>query len=104
MSSCLSLDNNKKCFKHNKIDTESGYQAQAAGNVDLNVIGTVNFKLTVKGTKLAFLVCTDINHDIMSILLANQLELPYDANTRRLCSIAPIDHSLVVHHQFLLPA
>ena len=40
----------------------------------------------------------------MSIRLANQLQLTYDANSQRIWAIAPIQNSLVVHHRILLPA
>ena len=40
----------------------------------------------------------------MGINLADVLELSYDAGTRRLFSIAPIDNSLVAQHRVLLPA
>ena len=51
-----------------------------------------------------FLVCENINNNIMGINLANALELSYDACTQQLFSIAPIDNSLVTHRGVLLPA
>ena len=106
MSACLSKDTYDKCFQHKPIDTTTGFEARAAGNFDLNVLGTVTFKLQVKDTILdhEFLICKGVNDDIMSIRLANQLQLSYDANSQIIWAIAPIQNSLVVHHRILLPA
>ena len=43
MSSCLSKDTYDKCFQHKPSNTTSGFKARAAGNFDLNVLGTVTF-------------------------------------------------------------
>ena len=40
----------------------------------------------------------------MSIGLANQLEISYNARTQELCAIAPVPNSLVLHQQTLIPA
>ena len=106
MSLCLSKDTYDKCFKHKPIDTTSGFEARAAGNFDLNVLGRVTCRLQVKDSILdhEFLICNGVNDDIMSIKLANQLQLSYDANSQRIWAIAPIQNSLVVHHPILLPA
>ena len=57
--SCLSKDTYDKCFSDKPIDTNSGYEARAAGNFNLNVIGTVTFWLQFKDQNLdhEFLVC-----------------------------------------------
>ena len=70
------------------------------------MVGEALFEVKVKGRTLTqeFIVCTKINDNIMGIDLANALELSYDAGTRRLFSIAPIDNSLVAQRRVLLPA
>ena len=105
MSSCLTMYTYDKCFKHNPIDTTSYFEARAAGNFDLNVIGTVNFKLQVKDNTLdhEFFICNGVNDDIMSVRLANQVQLSYDATNQTIWSIVPIENSIVVHHRTLLP-
>ena len=53
--------------------------------MDLGVMGTATFQISVKGKTLnhEFLVCKGINDDSMSITLAHQLELSYNAGTQR---------------------
>ena len=94
MLSCLTMDTYQKRFKAKQPTTGNRVQAQAVGKLDLGVIGTALFQISVEGTTLnhEFLVCKGINDDIMSIGLANQLELSYNASTRSLCSIAPMDN------------
>ena len=81
MSSCLMTDTFKKHFKNKQLDTSMGVQAQAAGKVDLGIIGTATFQICFKGINLdhKFIVCQGINDDIMLITLAKQLALSYDA-------------------------
>ena len=64
------------------------------------------FKISIRGATLdhEFLVCKGVNDDIMSIGLANQLEISYNANTQKLCTIAPVHNSLVLHQQTLILA
>ena len=73
--------------------------------MDLGVIGEAQFEVKVKGKTLTqeFIICNKINDNIMGIDLAKALELSYDAGTRQLFSIAPIDNSLVAQHRGLLP-
>ena len=40
----------------------------------------------------------------MSIGLANQLEVSYNARAQKLCAIAPVQNSLVLHQQTLILA
>ena len=67
-------------------------------------LGEAHFEVKVKRKTLTqeFIICNKINDNIMGIDLANALELSYDAGTRRLFSIAPIDNSLVAQHRVLL--
>ena len=104
-TSCLTKDTVRQMFPTKKLQTASS-ECRAAGNVNLGVVGEAQFVVKVKGRTLTqeFIVCTKINDNIMGIDLANALELSYDAGTRRLFSIAPIDNSLVVHRRVLLPA
>ena len=106
MSSCLTPETYEKYFSHKKLNHEQNVTASAAGNVDLDVWGTPVFKVSVRGATLdhEFLVCKGVNNDIMFIGLANQLEISYNACTRKLCAIAPVPNSLVLHQQTLLPA
>ena len=78
----------------------------AAGNVDLDVRGTTVFEASVRGVTLnhKFLVCKGVNDNIMSIGLANQLKISYNACTQKLCAIAPVPNSLVLHQQTQLLA
>ena len=77
-----------------------------AGNVDLDVRGTAVFEVSVRGATLnhKFLVCKGVIDDIMSIGLANQREISYNACTQKLCAIAPVPNSLVLHQQTQLLA
>ena len=104
-SSCLTKDTVNQLFPLKKLLTTSS-RCSAAGNADLGAIGEAQFEVKVKGRTLIqdFIICNRINNNIMGIDLANALELSYDAGNRRLFSIAPIDNSLVVQHQVLLPA
>ena len=72
----------------------------------LGVLDTAVFKISVRGATLnhKFLVCNGINEDIMYIGLANQLKISYNAHTQKLCAIAPVQNSLVLHQQTLIPA
>ena len=74
--------------------------------MDLDVRGTAVFEVSVRGATLnhEFLVCKGVIDDIMSIGLANQREISYNACTQKLCAIAPVPNSLVLHQQTLLPA
>ena len=62
--------------------------------------------ISVRGATLnhKFLVCKGVNEDIMSIGLASQLKISYNAHTQKLCAIAPVQNSLVLHRQTLIPA
>ena len=62
--------------------------------------------ISVRGATLnhKFLVCKGIKEDIMSIGLANQLKISYNAHTQKLCAIAPVQNSLVLHQQTLILA
>ena len=106
MSSCLSPATYERHFSHKKLSNDQNVSASAAGNVDLGVQGSAVFEVSVRGATLKheFLVCQRINDDIMSIGLANQLEISYNACTRQLCAIAPVPNSLVLHQQTLIPA
>ena len=106
MSSCLTPKTYKRHFSHKNLHNEKNMTASAAGNVDLDVWGTAVFEVSVRGATLnhEFLVCKGVNDDIMSIGLANQLEISYITCTQKLCAIAPVPNSLVLHQQTLLPA
>ena len=105
-SSCLTPETYERHFSHKKLDNKQNVSASAAGNVDLDVRGTAVFEVSVRGATLnhEFLICKGVNDDIMSIGLANQLEISYNACTHKLCAIAPVPNSLVLHQQTLLPA
>ena len=106
MSSCLTPATYEKHFSHKKLSNKHNVSASAAGNVDMGVQGTAVFEVSVRGATLShkFLVCQGVIDDIMSIVLANQLEISYNACTQKLCAIAPVPNSLVLHQQTLLPA
>ena len=106
MSSCLTPATYERHFSHKKLSNQDNVSASAAGNVDLGVQGTAIFEVSVRGATLnhKFLVCQGVIDDIMSIGLANQLEILYNACTQKLCAIAPVPNSLVLHKQTLLPA
>ena len=106
MSSCLTPETCERHFRHKKISNHQKVSASAAGNVNLGVLGTAVFKISVRGVILAqeFLVCKGVNDNSMWIDLANHLELSYNANTKKLCAIAPVQNSLVMHQQTLIPA
>ena len=93
-------------FSHKKLDNQQNISASAAGNVDLGVLGTALFKISLRGAthNHKFLVCKGVNEDIMSIGLASQLKISYNAHTQKLCAIAPVQNSLVLHRQTLIPA
>ena len=92
MSSCLTPETYERHFSHKKLDNRQNVSASAAGNVDLGVLGTAVFKISVRGATLdhQFLVCKGVNNDIMSIGLANQLEILYNDHTQKL--------SVIVYH------
>ena len=73
MSSCLMPETYERHFSHQKLNTQQNVSASAAGNVDLDVLGTAVFEISVRGATLnhKFLVCKGVNDDIMSIGLAN---------------------------------
>ena len=104
-SSCLTKDTASQLFPTKKLRTTSS-RCQAAGNMDLGVVGESHFEVKVKGKTLTqeFIICNKINNNIMGSDLASGLELSYDAGTRQLFSIAPIDNSLVAQRRVLLPA
>ena len=70
----LTTETYGKRFKHKQLDTSKGALAQAAGNVNLWVLGTAIVQISSKGTNFEheFLICRGINNDIMSITVANQ--------------------------------
>ena len=70
----LTTETYEKRFKHKQLDTSKGAQAQAAGNVNLGVLGTAIVQISSKGANFEheFLICRGINNDIMSITVANQ--------------------------------
>ena len=105
-SSCLTPETYERHFSHKKLNTEQYVSASVAGNVDLQVLGPAVFKISVRGATLnhEFLVCKGVNYDIMSIGPANQLDISYNACTQKLCAIAPVPNSLVLHQQTRLPA
>ena len=106
MSSCLTSETYERHFSHKKVDNHQNVSASADCNMDLGVLGTAVFEISVRGATLShkFLVCKGINDDIMSIGLANQLEISYNPHTQKLCVIAPVQNSLVLHQQTLIPA
>ena len=76
MSSCLTPKTYEKHFQHKTLSNRQNNSASAAGNVDLGILGTSIFKISVRCVVLKhqFLVCKGVNKDIMSIDLANHLE------------------------------
>ena len=93
-------------FSHKKLNTEQYVSASVAGTMDLQVLGAAVFKIYVRGATLnhEFLVCKGVNDNIMSISLANQLEISYNACRQKLCAIPPVPNSLILHQQTLIPA
>ena len=64
--------------KGKQLSTNNRVRAQAAGNIDLGVIGTPPFQVAVRDKILdhEFLICKGVNNNnIMLIRLANHLEL-----------------------------
>ena len=102
-SSCPTMATVCQLFPAKKLQTTAS-RCQAARNMDL--VGEAHFEVKVKGKTLTqeFIICNKINNNIMGSDLASGLELSYDAETRQLFSIAPIDNSLVAQRRVLLPA
>ena len=77
MSSCLTPETYEKHFQHKTLSNRQNISTSAAGNVNLGVLGTSVFVISVRCVVLnhQFLVCKAANDDIMSIDLANHLEL-----------------------------
>ena len=101
-SSCLSKATISQLFPTKKLQTTSS-RCQAAGNMDLGVVGEAQFEVKVKGRTLTqeFIICNKINDNIMGIDLANALELSYDAGTWRLFSTGTTQSAtpgLLNHH------
>ena len=101
-SSCLTKATVSQLFPTKKLQATSS-RCQAAGIMDLGVVGEAQFKVKVKGRTLTqeFIICNKINDNIMGIDLANALELSYDAGTWRLFSTGTTQSAtpgLLNHH------
>ena len=75
----------EKHFSHTKLDNWQNVSTSAAGIVHLGVLGTAEFQISIRGAthNQEFLVCKRVNDDIMSIGLANQLEISYNTRTQK---------------------